>query len=142
MRNLPLFDGPEDDEQKPNPPPPPLVVSIEHGRARRDDPETSKDAAKSVLSQRLERMVAKALLGHSNGLIADELEDVTGLTQNSLTPRTKPMEEKSLIYRSQIDGKLEKRPGRSGRMQTVWKLTDKGRVMARLWEKEDEDTVS
>lgn len=84
--------------------------------ARRNDPQTSKEAAKAVPVQRLENMVYEAIKG-SNGLTADELQQILpGVALNSITPRIAP-----LIKKGYIEDSGERRKARSGRFQRVLK---------------------
>lgn len=88
-----------------------------HGLARHSDPPTSHMAAEQVNVTRIEYIVAAAIRrAGSRGLIAAELPDQTGLPLNTVTPRTRPLADKGVIYDSG-----EKRPGPSGKLQIVWK---------------------
>lgn len=88
----------------------------EHGLARRTDPETSHWAAAEVQANRLETIVAAAIrrAGH-RGLIAAELPAATGLPLNTVTPRTRPLVIKGVIFDSGM-----KRAGPTGKSQIVW----------------------
>lgn len=84
--------------------------------ARRTDPETSHDAARSVeptLSS-IEAAVLKAVPKAPADVTLDEVVEATGLDKVTASPRFKPLEEKGLIVRT------GKRRGLSGRQQTSW----------------------
>jgi len=88
--------------------------------ARNTDPGTSHAAAASVRATDLESRVLEAIrYCEPGGATSSELESLTKLTNQSLTPRFAPMRRKGLIYDSG-----EKRKGESGRMQIVWRYTD------------------
>lgn len=94
----------------------------EYGLARHTDPQTAKDAAQSVRVTHIELIVAAAIRrAGSHGLIAAELPEATGLALNTVTPRTRPLCMKGIIFDSG-----ERRPAPSGRMQIVWKHHGKG----------------
>jgi hypothetical protein len=86
--------------------------------ARSSDPGTSHAAAASVRATDLESRVLNAIRNCPKGATSSELESLTKLTNQSLTPRFAPMRRKGLIYDSG-----EKRKGESGRMQIVWRYT-------------------
>jgi hypothetical protein len=89
--------------------------------ARRTDPVTSHDAAESVDVSRLERQVVDALRNAPRGLTWDELHRVTRIDKASISPRLKPLRDKRLIDAlAYPNGESVKRPGDSGRNQTVW----------------------
>jgi hypothetical protein len=88
------------------------------GQARRDDPETSHEAAESVDASQLMTRIYNVMLRYGNrGCIADEVErsmpEVTAGKQ-SITPRFRQM-----LDRGMIECTGEKRKGYSGRMQLV-----------------------
>lgn len=86
------------------------------GMARRTDPETSHDAAKSINTTRLEAEVLAAIRTFGDkGCIADEIEArLPHLQWCTLTPRFKPLLEKGLI-----EDTGDKRTGMSKRAQRV-----------------------
>ena len=94
--------------------------------ARRADPDTSRLAAESVRGEeagRVERIVLDALLRLGGAATAYQIElEVQrvhpGLDSNSITPRLKPLERKSLVHRTDRRGL-----GRSTRKQIVWEIT-------------------
>jgi hypothetical protein len=89
----------------------------DQGKARWSDPPTSHAAAEQVNATKLEVIVAAAIRrAGPRGLIAAELPEHTGLALNTVTPRTRPLVMKGVIYDSG-----EKRPGPSGKQQIVWK---------------------
>ena len=88
--------------------------------ARNSDPETSHDAAGAVEGEAAARMEAKVLAGllaNPDGLTSHELESVTGMRYESITPRMRPLCDKGLI---EDTGIRLKRPG-SKRGSIVWK---------------------
>ena len=85
---------------------------------RREDPETSHEAAEKVDSTRLEEMVYLAIREFGDrGCTSDEVRAKFNLPYSSVTARYKALEEKGLI---EYDGK---RPGNSGRLQRVMRAT-------------------
>jgi hypothetical protein len=88
--------------------------------ARATDPDTSREAAESVDSVQMERIVLEAIAQFPNGCIADELERVLpGYRWNTITPRFAPLIRKGLIYDTG-----ERRKARSGRSQRVLRVED------------------
>jgi DNA-binding MarR family transcriptional regulator len=84
--------------------------------ARATDPGTSHDAAQSVSATVLEAQVLRAIRDSGDrGATLDEIMERTGLEKVTASPRAKPLEGKGLIVRA------GKRPGLSGRAQTVWR---------------------
>ncbi|MFL6229319.1 MAG: helix-turn-helix domain-containing protein [Pyrinomonadaceae bacterium] len=84
------------------------------GGARRSDPDTSRAAARSVDTQRVEQVVLDALKLAPAGLTTEELVDRTGLSLVTVSPRMKPLERKGLVRRG------AKRANSSGRSAIVW----------------------
>lgn len=69
--------------------------------ARATDPETSKEAAKSVNVTYLEGKVLKAIqAAGEKGATQDDLVESLGLPSNSITPRFKPLMNKGLVQDS------------------------------------------
>lgn len=88
----------------------------ESGLARRTDPVTSHQAAAEVNATKLEVIVAAAIRrAGPRGLIAAELPEHTGLALNTVTPRTRPLCMKGIIFDSG-----RKRLGPSNKQQIVW----------------------
>jgi len=84
--------------------------------ARREDPVTSHQAAQSVDTTKLERIVYEAIQSFPEGCISDEvLEALPEYRYSSITPRYKALLRKGFI---EITGTKE---GRSGRNQRVMK---------------------
>jgi hypothetical protein len=84
------------------------------GLARKSDPQTSHDAAKSIDASRLEQIVLGAFKRAQDGLTQDELSDaLPNFPLNTLTPRVAPLIRKGFL---EVSGR---RPGRSGRGQRV-----------------------
>ena len=83
---------------------------------RREDPTTSHEAAQTVDTTKLERIVYEAIQSFPNGCISDEvLEALPDHRYSSVTPRYKALFEKGFI---EFTGTKE---GRSGRKQRVMK---------------------
>ena len=83
--------------------------------ARRTDPQTSQEAADSVKTAPLERMVLEAIKTSERGCTADELAiKLPSIPMNTLTPRFAALIRKGLIKDSG-----ERRNGKSGRSQRV-----------------------
>ena len=83
------------------------------------DDKTSKQAALSMRHhiQRLERRVLDELWSPF-GFTAEELEEATGLSGNTVRPRLVALRAKGLVVKTD-----EVRPTRSGRTAAVWKRT-------------------
>lgn len=87
--------------------------------ARESDPDTSKEAAQSVSTADLERIVYNVILAAENGCTADDVEKALPyLRSHSITPRFAPLIRKGLIYDTG-----ERRRASSGRNQRVVKAT-------------------
>ena len=84
--------------------------------ARNSDPATSKDAARSLDVERLQKFVL-TWLNFSAGLTAQELADYIGVPRDSISPRIRPLVDKGLVMDSGL-----RRAGPSGRACIVWKL--------------------
>lgn len=85
--------------------------------ARELDPGTSHEAAGSVRATKLEACVLTAIRNcGERGATSYELEKITSLPNQTLTPRFAPLCRKHKIHDSG-----EKRIGGSGRRQIVWK---------------------
>jgi hypothetical protein len=93
-----------------------------------DAPETSKSAAESINTNRLERLVYDAINSCGvAGCISDEVRTILAystLAYSSVTARYKSLREKGLIINCGC-----RRPGRSGRDQNVM-------VAAAMWNSE------
>jgi hypothetical protein len=84
--------------------------------ARKDSPETSKDAAQAVDSSKLEQIVYEAIKSFPDGCISDEvLEVLPNHGYSSVTPRYRALLNKGFI---EITGTKE---GRSGKKQRIMK---------------------
>jgi len=84
--------------------------------ARREDPNTSKDAAATVNSAALEALVVDALRSHPDASIQDVVE-ITGERYRSISPRFAPLRRKGVIYMS---GK--KKAAQTGRTVQTWRV--------------------
>jgi hypothetical protein len=83
---------------------------------RRDAPETSVQAAHSVDSKTLEKLVYEVIRSHPEGCISDDiLAELLGLPYGSITARYKALKTKKLI---EVVGT---RVGRSGKAQGIMK---------------------
>ena len=97
------------------------------GKARNTDPRTSHEAAQSMDTNRLERIVLDAIKAHGkNGATHDEVWDYLHQSkgnpqyrEGSITPRYKQLEMKGHIF---TNGTTRK--GRAGRGQLVRYLID------------------
>jgi hypothetical protein len=87
-------------------------------RARRNDPETSKDAARSVPVADLEASVLDTLKSHPSGLTSHEIARLLSAELVSVSPRLRPLVEKNLVKDSG-----RRRRGPSGRCSIVWEKT-------------------
>jgi len=91
------------------------------GLARNTDPETSHDAAESIDTTALERIVYEVIKQFPNGCIGDDV--VKMLPQfgiQTISPRYAP-----LIRKGWVIDTGEKRKARSGRSQRVMKVIKK-----------------
>lgn len=85
------------------------------GLARQNDPETAKEAARSIKPASLEVMVLEAIKSAPEGCTADEVAYLLpAVSMNSLTPRFS-----SLLRRGLVIDTGKRRKGRSGRDQRV-----------------------
>lgn len=71
-----------------------------HGAARSTDPDTSQAAAEEVDASALEAIVYGAIRRHHN-LINHEIEHITGICFESVTPRMVALEEGGFIVRTE-----------------------------------------
>ncbi len=85
---------------------------------RKEDPDTSKDAAEKVDSTKLEQMVYEAIAKYPNGCIADDV--MTHFPSHgiqTISPRYAP-----LIRKGFIEDTGERRKSSTGRSQRVMKV--------------------
>ena len=88
---------------------------VNRGLARATDPETAKEAAKSVDTSKMEQIVLDVIRSFPDGCISQEVEcELAQYRASSITPRYRPLMKKGLIVDTG-----EKRPGFSGRNQRV-----------------------
>ena len=88
---------------------------VNRGLARATDPETSKQAAQSVDTSKMEQIVLDVIRSFPNGCISQDVEsELAQYRASSITPRYRPLMKKGLIVDTG-----EKRPGFSGRNQRV-----------------------
>ena len=89
---------------------------------RRDDPDTSHQAAQKVDSTRLEQLVYEAIKSYGAvGCISDQiLETFPHLPYSSVTARYK-----ALMQKGFIEDTGERKAGKSGRSQRVMRATSK-----------------
>lgn len=98
----------------------PLFGTHPEKMARKDDPDTSQEAAEKVDSARLERMVYEVICMHPNGCTSDEImKHFPNHGVQTISPRYAPLIRKGLIYDTG-----ERRPGSLGRSQRVLKKTE------------------
>jgi DNA-directed RNA polymerase specialized sigma24 family protein len=87
------------------------------GAARRSDPETSRDAAKSIDSTRTKQAIVRAL--RSGGpMNRSEIAEATGIDEPEVWRRLSELEAEAYI---RLTG--DARPGSSGRAQRVYETT-------------------
>jgi len=85
------------------------------GGFRRDDPDTSVEAAVSVHTQPLEQIVLGVIRRFPRGVTADEVQMMLPeIPMNTITPRFA-----SLIRKDLIKDSGERKKGNSGRLQRV-----------------------
>jgi predicted transcriptional regulator len=82
--------------------------------ARRTDPETSHEAARSINITRLEKVVLDAFISHGE-MTTHELAQVTSLELVTVSPRVRPLVRKGLIRDSG-----RRKIGESGRPSIIW----------------------
>jgi hypothetical protein len=83
--------------------------------ARKTDPQTSKEAAKTVDVNKMEQLVLDVIKSFPDGCISQDVESALAQYRaSSITPRYRPLMKKGLIVDTG-----EKRPGFSGRNQRV-----------------------
>lgn len=101
----------------------PLTETSDRALVRSTDPDTSKMSAEQFSAEQLnevESQIYAALeKAGTNGATNHELEAITGISLQTITPRPKRMEEKGLIVRAPFQ-----RPNKSGRLATVWVLAN------------------
>jgi predicted ArsR family transcriptional regulator len=90
------------------------MSGLETGLARTFDPDTSQAAARSVDATTLEEMVLSALR-RDGGMTTWELSLQLSISQQSITPRMRPLTVKSFVRES---GTYRQNP--SGRKAIVW----------------------
>jgi hypothetical protein len=94
-----------------------LREMMSRGLYRNTDPETSKEAGKSVDPTKLEKIVLEVIKRFPEGCISQDVESaLPEYRSSSVTPRYNTLRKKGLIV---LTG--EKRPGFSGRNQQVMK---------------------
>lgn len=98
-----------------------LSLPVEpHKLARRDGPETSKEAAASINTSHLEQIVLGAIMMHTEGATQDDVLQTLshrGYAYSSVTARFRSLLDKKLVLDTG-----EKRKGKSGRSQRVLKV--------------------
>ena len=101
---------------------PPDLLSFEYTRTRRNDPQTSRDAAKSVVPvvSDIQARVLRALqaAGH-NGLTDEELSNKLGCKGSTARTRRSELVEKGFVLDSGY-----KRPLESRKLGAVWIAID------------------
>lgn len=91
------------------------IIQTIIGKFRKTDPETSKEAAKTVTTN-AETIVLEAIKAFPEGCIADDIVELTQMRWDTVTPRFAPLLRKKLI-----EDTGERRKGASGRSQRVLK---------------------
>ena len=101
------------------------------GGSRRDDPPTSKSAARKIKAYALRLKVAHAVyLAGDYGATSEEVADRIGIDLQSVSPRFAELSRKVVpplirLKRSET-GEVVRRPGRSGHGRQVWIHTGDG----------------
>ena len=93
--------------------------------ARSTDPSTSTAAAVSMTDLRLTRLQAKALraiITAGGEAINEEIVEISGEAWKDITPRMRPLANKGMV----VEAGTKK--ASSNRQQTVWRVTELGRV--------------
>jgi hypothetical protein len=83
--------------------------------ARNTDPDTSHEAAESMMPTRAEARAYEALKKFPEGAICSELAAESGMNWNTISPRMAP-----LCRKGKARDTGQRRPGPSGRNQTVY----------------------
>jgi len=93
-----------------------------HKLVRRDDPDTSKGAAKQVQTTRLEQLVYETIskFGYTGCTQDTILDELSHLPYSSVTGRFS-----ALIRKGLVEDTGQRLPGRSGRSQRVLRVTTK-----------------
>lgn len=95
-----------------------MQLNLFTAKARRTDPDTSKQASLSFDPTDMEAVVLDVIKRYPNGCIFDDiLDNLPSVREGSISPRLKPLTKKGLIRDTG-----ERRTGRSGRMQRVLKF--------------------
>lgn len=95
--------------------------------ARRSDPETSHQAARDAsFNASMGRVLALRALRNYGPLTDYDLERITGWQKNSIGKRRLDCGRAGLVAVQTLEGVVQKRPGPSGSMCRIWKLTKKG----------------
>jgi uncharacterized protein with PIN domain len=86
-----------------------------HKMVRKTDINTSKEAAKTVNSENIEKQIYDVVKSFGfNGCITEQVIEITGSTQNTINPRFAP-----LLRRGLIVDTGERRMAKTGRRQRV-----------------------
>ena len=88
-----------------------------HVPARKSDPSTSHEAARSVNTTMLEACVYGALKAHGP-MTSFEVADILRLSLVTVSPRFAPLRDKGLIKDTG-----RRKTGESGRGRTIWAIT-------------------
>lgn len=89
---------------------------FDYARSRSSDPHTSRLAAASVNTTRLEQMVVDAIAEHGP-MTSFQLAGVLDLSLVTVSPRLRPLADKGYVKDSG-----ERRINESGRKSIVWEL--------------------
>lgn len=94
---------------------------------RRTDPQTSRDAARSLDLNRLEAAVLSVLQrADAPGLTTFEIGQASGLDRDSVSPRMPRLVRLGLVE----DSGFRRQPAGKSRMAIVWAATRAGRALA------------
>ena len=109
---------------------PPIIISP--ALARSTDLDTSHLAAESLDLTRIanmELLILRLLASFPDGATWHELCNSCTIPAQSISPRFKPLRDKELITEHYTDTGLKiVRKGSTNRLQTVWFITDLGRL--------------
>lgn len=101
----------------------PLFALFE-SRARANDPQTSKDAAKQVNVKSIRALILSVFKNHPEGLASFELSLKMALPRDYVSPHLKPLSKMGLLRKT---GLTRINPQTSNRTKCeVWRLTEKG----------------
>lgn len=93
------------------------MTLFDYALSRRNDPDTSRDAAAGVNVTAMEAAVYGAIKAHGPKT-SFEIADILSLSLVTVSPRLRPLADKGMVRDSGV-----RRMGQSGRNQIVWEIT-------------------